>query len=275
MSETALVNPLVAGYLILFDAEAAILPVNHARELREQIEAHIEDAVGPDASDEEVAAVLRDLGSARALVAEAVAATGKRHWAARVGWKGWAVIGVLLLVVAAVSGYYLKIDSMKSVAPLFVEGQSGWWYPQDYTHQVTTEADMATQTTVPIRPGHRQGFFIQVFNFTGMTQTVLGSNLSGFGPNGGTDARVRLSTSDPLRSGSEPYKLTYALPVSIPPGQSRYLRITWISHGCVTKADVGGMDSVELRVRIGWITRTEYIAFGQGFYLGPGGHCRT
>ncbi len=275
MSETALVHPLVAGYLILFDAEASVLPVPRARELREQVVAHIEDAVGPDASDEEIAAVLRSLGSARALVTEAVAATGKRHWAARFGWKGWTLAGVLLLAVAAVSGYYIKIDSMTSVAPLFVEGQSGWWYPQDYNHQVTTEADTATQTTVPIRPGHRQGFFIQVFNFTGMTQTVLGSNLGGSGPDGGTNAKVTLSTSDPQRSGSEPHTLSYALPVSIPPGQSRYLRITWTSRGCVSAAEVVGMDSVELRVRVGWVTRTEYIAFGQGFYLGPGGRCRT
>jgi hypothetical protein len=274
MSETALVHPLVAGYLILFDAEAAILPVNRARELREQVAAHIEDAVGPDASDEEVAEMLRGLGSARLLVAEAVAATGKRHWAARFGWKGWTPIGVLLLVVAAVSGYYIKIDSMRNVAPLFVEGGSGWWYPPDYTREVTTEADGATQTTVPIRTGHRQGFFIQVFNFTRMTQTVLGSNLGGFGPNGGTDARVRLSTSDPVRHGSEPHAMTYALPVSIPPGQSRYLRITWISRGCLSKLNEAGMDSVELRVRVGWITRTEYIQFDEGFYLGHGhGYC--
>ncbi len=104
-----------------------MLPVPRARELREQVVAHIEDAVGPDASDEEFAAVLGSLGSPRALVTEAVAATGKRHWAARFGWKGWTLAGVLLLAVAAVSGYYIKIDSMKKVAPLFVEGQSGWW----------------------------------------------------------------------------------------------------------------------------------------------------
>jgi hypothetical protein len=208
-------------------------------------------------------------------VAQAAAAAGKRHWAARFGWKSWTLAGVLLMPAAAMTGYHLKIDSMKRVAPLFVEGQSGWRYPPDYTLQVTTEADMATQTTVPIRPGRWQGFFIQVFNFTRMTQTVLGSNLGGSGHNGGTGARVRLSTFDPLRHGSEPHTLSYALPVSIPPGQSRYLRVTGISHGCVAKADVGGMDSVELRVRVGWITRTEYIAFGRGFYLGPGGHCRT
>lgn len=275
MNETALVHPLVAGYLREFDAAASILPVQRARELREQVVAHIDEAVGPEASGEEIAAVLRGLGSARLLVAETAAATGKRHWAARAGWKGWTLIGVLVLAVAAVSGYYLKINTTNSVGPLHVEGSSGWWYPQDYNHAVITEADTATQTTVPFRPGHRQGFFIEVFNFTRMTQTVLSSNLDGIGPNGGTDARVRLSTRDPQRSGhgGEPHALRYALPVSIPPGQSRYLRITWISHGCVTTHNVGGMDSVELRVRIGWTTRTEYIQFNEGFYLGPGGHC--
>ncbi len=133
---------------------------------------------------------------------------------------------------------------------------------------------MATQTTAPIRPGHRQGFFIQVFNFTGMTQTVLGSNLGGSGPDGGTDAKVTLSTSDPERSGSEPHTLSYALPVSIPPGQSRHLRITWTSRGCVTQADVGGhgLSGIARPGRLGH--PTEYIAFGQGFYLGPGGRCR-
>jgi len=72
MGGTAVAHPLVAGYLRQFDAAASVLPVHRARELREQVVAHIEEAAGPDASDEEIAAVLRGLGSARVLVAEAV-----------------------------------------------------------------------------------------------------------------------------------------------------------------------------------------------------------
>ena len=271
MRQTRLMHPLVVAYLWQFDSAASVLPVPRARELREQVVAHVEEAIGPDASDEEVAAVLRGLGSADLLVAEAVATTGKRSWAARVGWTGWTLVGVLVLTLAAVSGYFIRINS---VGPLFVQGSAGWWYPQDSKHAVMTQADMADQSTVPIRPGHRQGFFVELFNSTSMTQTVLGSNLNGFGP-GGPGARVRLSTVDPELTGHGgfPHALRYALPVSIPPGQSRYLRITWISRGCVTPADVGGMDAVELRVRVGWTTRTEYVAFGEGFYLGPGGHC--
>jgi hypothetical protein len=273
MNDTRLVHPLVAGYLKQFDAAASVLPVPRARELREQVAAHLDEAVGPETGDEEVVAVLRDLGSPRLLVAEAAATVGKRSWAARAGWKGWTLAGVLVLIVAAVSRYFIKINS---VGPLIAQGSGGWWYPQDYKRAVMTQADGADQTTVPIRPGHRQGFFVELFNTTSMTQTVVGSNLDGFGPTG-TGAQVRLSTVDPERTGHGgfPHALRYALPVSIPPGQSRYLRITWISHGCVTAADVGGMDSVELRVRVGWTTRTQYIAFGVGFYIGPGGHCRS
>src|ERR1051325_8238692 len=109
MSETALAHPLVADYLRQFDAAASVLPV------------------------------LRGLGAVRVLVAEAVATTGKRSWASRLGWKGWALIGAALLVVAAVSGYYIRINSVGS---LLVEGSFGWWYPPDYNNQVTTEADM-------------------------------------------------------------------------------------------------------------------------------------
>src|SRR5712692_7080449 len=110
MSKTAVAHPLVAGYLRQFDAAASILPMDRARELREQIVAHIEDAARPGASDEQIAAVLSGLGPARLLVAEAVAATGKRPWVSRVGWKGWTLIGALVLAVAAVSGYYMRIS---------------------------------------------------------------------------------------------------------------------------------------------------------------------
>jgi hypothetical protein len=272
MSETALAHPLVAGYLSQFETAASVLPAQRAAELHEQIESHIDEAIASDASDEEIASVLHRLGAARVLVAEAVAATGKRSWASRLGWKGWAFIGALVLVVAAVAGYYIRISS---VGPLYVEGSYGWWYSQDYKHQVTTEADTASQTTVPIRTGQRQGFFVEVFNFTGMTQTVTGSDLGGSGPNGGTSATVTLSTSDPQSSHYEPHMLTYALPVSIPPGESRFLRITWVSRGCLSKPNVSGIDAVDLRVRVGWSTRSEYIKFPTGFYLGHGGYCAS
>jgi len=37
--------------------------------------------------------------------------------------------------------------------------------------------------------------------------------------------------------------------------------------------DIAGIDSVDLRVEVGWTTRTEYIKFGEAFYLRHGGYC--
>jgi hypothetical protein len=47
------------------------LPARQAHELKEQITAHLQDALGPGAGDQEVAATLRRLGSAAGLAAEA------------------------------------------------------------------------------------------------------------------------------------------------------------------------------------------------------------
>jgi hypothetical protein len=62
MSGTALDHPLVRGYLRDLDAALRGLPAAQAGELREQITAHLDDALGPDAGDQEVAASLSRLG---------------------------------------------------------------------------------------------------------------------------------------------------------------------------------------------------------------------
>ena len=58
MSGTVLGHRLVRGYLRKLDAAMRGLPAAQARELREQITAHLDDALGPDAGDQEVAATL-------------------------------------------------------------------------------------------------------------------------------------------------------------------------------------------------------------------------
>jgi hypothetical protein len=79
-----------------------------------------------------------------------------------------------------------------------------------------------------------------------------------------------------------------SLPVSIPPHQYRLLRISWITDVCM----LGGrktsnmltdgyesIDSIYLRVRVGWFTRTDVIPLdmavalagpSHGVYNGPG-----
>jgi len=71
MSGTELDHPLVRDYLRELDNAFAVLPAEQASELREQITAHIDDALGPEAGEYEVAEVLRQLGQPGALAAEA------------------------------------------------------------------------------------------------------------------------------------------------------------------------------------------------------------
>jgi hypothetical protein len=53
------------------------------------------------------------------------------------------------------------------------------------------------------------------------------------------------------------------------------LRVMWTSTTCLEKGSSQGIDQLSLRVRVGWITRTEIIRLNQGWYLsGPSqGRC--
>jgi hypothetical protein len=48
-------------------------------------------------------------------------------------------------------------------------------------------------------------------------------------------------------------------PGSIPPHQTRALRVLWTSATCLSKGPSQGIDELSLRVRVGWLTRTEVI----------------
>lgn len=117
MSGTALDHRLVRDYLAELDAAMRGLPAAQARELREQITAHLDDALGPDAGDHEVAATLTRLGSPADLAAEAGAASGapgprSARSTRRARWRLAVVIAVPL--VAAVTLGALRISSEAS-----------------------------------------------------------------------------------------------------------------------------------------------------------------
>ena len=95
----------------------AACPAAQAGELREQITAHLDDALGPDAGDQEVAATLSRLGSPAGLAAEAGAAGGSSGprsapGRGRMRWRLAAVIAIPL-VTAAVLGA-LQVSSVAS-----------------------------------------------------------------------------------------------------------------------------------------------------------------
>jgi len=276
VSRTSPRHELVRGYLSQLDAALRGVPAAQAREFREQITAHLDDALPPNADDEQVATVLDRLGSPTELAADVgqagavplMARAMTRAWLwyrlAHVRRRTWGVAGVILVVVGVVAGYlnyYLTPGSLE------FGGASGWWFPQDYNREVFTTTDGATQSTVPFRPGRRQGFFVSIDNPTGVTQTILGP---AYGPGVPGDspgsAVVQIGVSVPnlnVDRGGTSRSVRFTLPGVIPPGQIRLVRVLWTSNICLMDGASSSIDTLALRVRVGWFTRTEIIPLDQ------------
>ncbi len=115
MNGTALDHRLVRDYLRELDKAMRGLPDTQARELKEQITAHLDDALQPDAGDHEVAATLRRLGSPADLAAEAGAASGSSGpglalSGRRVRWRLAAIIAVPTVVAAVLGALQISGD---------------------------------------------------------------------------------------------------------------------------------------------------------------------
>jgi hypothetical protein len=271
MSDTVLDHVLVRQYLRELDAACAGLPGPQARELHEQLAAHLDEALPADATDEAVRWELGRLGTPRSLAAEATGLDqltvlrklGNR--ARRVRWWAWAAVGLLAPALGTGAGF---IVSMNSAAPLSSDG-AGWLYPADQEVAVSTSADTSRQTTVPIRPGQRQGILLLVTNDSDWTQVILGP-----GPNWQpfSDEPLQVAVQTGSFSNNHGWPSTaggpYASPGTIPPHSTRYVRLTWTSDICWTGSGTqASIDSIRLQVRVGVVTRTETITLVEAFAL--------
>ena len=191
MSGTALGHRLVRDYLTRLDLALSGLPSAKARELTSQIAGHLEEAMPPDASDEDVAAVLHQLGRPADLAreAQAGAAPGVGPAVAAAARRGWAriirsrlrtkLVAVLVAALLATGGAFLR-TFLSAPLPDYA-GQFAWWYPQDGAHEVDSAAvDGAEQTTVRIRIGPVAGIpAIGIFNTSKFTETIIGPTRRG------------------------------------------------------------------------------------------------
>jgi len=278
MSGIALDHPMIREYLRALDTALGALPSEQASELREQITAHLEDALAPDSADAEVSEALRRLGSPSEVAAAAGSKPRPTPTASDAGlwlrtaigrrtWKFWSVLSAIVLLIGGFTWY---IDSINSAPVLVVGGEMGWWYRQDAMRQVNTSADGAVpQTTVPVRWHQRQGFYVQIQNTSSWTQTVLGLARNSPQALDSLTGQLAVSVDYDPRTGwpGDPLTVRYNLPVSIPPGQSRYLRLIWTSNICQLVGGSEGTDQLILRVRVGWLTRSETVLLGQGWFV--------
>ncbi len=265
-------HPLVAGYLRDLDAALAGLPAAAAAELSEQLRAHLLEALTPDADENAVTAVLAALGPAR-LVAEAASGPasgqsrlqarpgpprrGMAAWARRQPARTWLAVAAVTIAVGLPSGALILWQAQ---ADLEFWTTSAWWSRVDGAHEVQTEAAGASQYTVPIRPGKIQGFVITVYNPSNMTQVITGS-ADPISPGAPVSPQISVSTTGAMRQIGEPHWVRYRIGGPIPPHSYRWVRVLWRSAHCYLNAAGGsqGTTDLRLRVRVGWITKTEDI----------------
>ena len=277
MSATVLEHPLVRDYLRRLDAACAALSAAQARELRDQIIAHLDEALPPDAADDEVGAELDRLGTPAELAAEAAgparpsARARLRTRLSRLSWRARTLIAVaVVLIVVPVAGAAIYLNSALSATPLIRDGIGAWWFPQDRNARgaSTTTAGDVTQLSVPERWGQQQGIVVGIYNDSNWTQTIVG--LGGAWAQPGPFSPVRLAVgSDPIvdEGGSWSAKTRWDLPGSIPPHSERLLRILWTSLICNTPGGSTIIQDVGLQVRVGLITRTEDLQLGNAWAI--------
>jgi hypothetical protein len=98
---------MVRSYISKLNVALRGVPTVQARELREQIMAHIDEALPPDADDEQIAVVLGRLGSPAELAADVQASsapptalamirTSLRYRLAQVPRRAWSFVGVIV-----------------------------------------------------------------------------------------------------------------------------------------------------------------------------------
>jgi len=270
MSDTVLEHPLVREYLRELRIACTAMPVEQATELREQIAAHLDEALPPAATDAEVRAELARLGTPRSLAADAAGQerlpVGRRlrNWLGHVRWWTWLAVAALVALAGSALSYALLA---LNAAPLTQSIETAWYYPQDRARSVMTQAGVDTQYTVPIRFGQQQGILVSIINDSDWTQTVLsvGPHWSPFtsGP-----IQVAVGSGKWADFGSSAGTVSWSSPGSVPPHSVRLLRVLWTSNVCMgTDGEWSSVQDVVLTVRVGVFTRTEDVPLVASFAL--------
>jgi hypothetical protein len=275
MSDTVLEHPLVREYLMRLNIACAYLPLAQARELREQIATHLDEALPPGATTEEVRTELSRLGSPRSLAADA-AGPGRRTAVrrllgllGRVRWWAWVTLAALVALTASALTYTLL-----ALSATMAQGPVGnWYYPQDQARSETIQNRYTTQLSTPERFGQQQGIELSVFNDSDWTQTVVG-----LPPNwsfGGSSIQVAVGSGPCADTGAcIEGPIRWSSSGSIPPHSYRLLRVLWKSDICLAQ-EMGPsvleqgtfLQELRLTVRVGIFTRTEKIPLYDTFLL--------
>ncbi len=177
----------------------------------------------------------------------------------RRGWRFFTILAAILTVAAAgaISGSVL-VAHYAGAAPLRCACGLGW-APPDNLNVRMSSAGVHQAMNVTADPTRRQAFYVEIYNPSSVTQTILGLTS---GELTGLRTQLTVSAQDHAVSNLNEQQLTYApVPARIPPHGDRVLRyeFTDTCHGPGTSTSWEGLD---IRVRTGAFTDTESIDFG-------------
>jgi hypothetical protein len=119
--------------------------------------------------------------------------------------------------------------------------------------------------------GQIQGFEIFVYNPSDTSLRILGAPAGSISPGAPVPPQIDVSTTGSWQLVGEPDSVAYQAGGTIPPHSYRWLRVLWRSYQCYLEGPGGsqGTDRVTLRVKVGWITRTEVISLPTEFAVSP------
>ena len=261
MSDTVLEHPMVREYLRELNTACVRLPVAQARELCEQIAAHLDEALPPSATTDEVRAELDRLGSPRSLAVDAAGPGWRpfvrrlRNLLGRVRWWAWVALAALVVLTTSALAYTLLALSVT----LRQGPVSLWYYPQDQARSRPNQGGITTQLTVPERPGQQQGIEISVFNNSDWTQTVVGVDPD-MPPFGDSSAQVAVGSGKEADAGdSLEGPVSWSSSGSIPPHSYRLLRVLWRTDFCIPAGTAIFIQDLRLTVRVGIFTKTDEV----------------
>jgi hypothetical protein len=262
-------EPRVAEYLRSLDAALTRLPRDDAVELRQQIVEHLNDSISPDADDAQINAVLQRLGTPTDLVADSLESRPRRRWQTVRNWRWqrWVTLAIVVAALGCGTGYV--VDMATQPALQTYDTTSGWYYAVDGNSAHSQDNATGNETIIGQRVGHVQGFVFIVHNTSTWPETILGPDGHdvGLGNNFQAPVAVALGTSNAdldFEYRADHYLRT---PAVIPPGQSRWLRVTWKQLRC-QQVSPGVTDSENvfgLRVKIGWFTHDQTLPLPQTF----------
>jgi hypothetical protein len=262
-------EPQVVEYLRALDIALARLPRDDAAELRQQIVEHLDESVGANASDQQIAEVLDRLGRPEELVAESLGAKPRRWWP-RVrawSWHRWAIVALVVAVLGSGIGYVVNM----AVQPALQSScqPCGWYYQRDSAHEHDIDNLTGDEMTAPDRPGQLQGLVFTIDNTSRWPETVLGvASRSDIGVGNSHAPTIAVGTANAALTGLYRSTRYVVAPAVVPPGQVRFLRVTWRSEHCnLAKGATVGTDTFGIRVRIGWFTHVQDLQIPETFAL--------